>query len=528
MAGSVARGRGVGRAPNAGPVGRVESGHVPTPGDPRTVPPTDAQPVAAAASGRRGSWLSWPMKATLTTLLILLLLGPAAAPWWLANPARLSRIVANAVPELEADVTFDTVRLGWLAPVVLEGVRLSPRDGSRPPLTIDRIEGSHGLLAMLFSAGDLGRLRIDGLAVDLVFDEEHRTNLEKLVRAGGDEPDAPVRRPRRSAVRLRLAVDKAVVRITAPWTIEPWVSEPISLQAALAPVPAGHSEWTIEPANLIRDARMDPPVAWGVLAYVAPVLADATRTSGRFSLVLDGAKLPVGDPAAGTLSGTLAMHEVVVGPGPLVRNLFASLPGDLPPPPAVRVADESHVRFRLADRRVWHEGLEFGLPLPGPGRRLDVRSSGSVALDDKSLDLKLVLPIPADLRQDRPLLAALAGKTISLGVAGKLGQPQVVFDGSIRRMAGEVARDLIGQARGNGPAAAPPEAPARPGGGAGEVPAGEASTGEAVAEIVGDVIDEIARRRAARKAAEEAGEIPPRRGRLRDRLLGPASPPGGE
>jgi hypothetical protein len=478
------------------------------------------------------------MKATLATLPVVILLGIAAVPWWLSDPGRLSRIVGQAVPELDADVRFAKVRIGWTGPIVLEGVTLSPRDGGKSPLKIDRIEGSHGLLAVLFSVGDLGLLRLEGLGVDLVFDEDHRTNLEKLTRIPAADPGGrPEPRPQRSPVRVRLAVEDAVVRITAPWTIEPWISDPISVRAALAPVAAGHSEWTIEPVNLITDARMDPPVAWGVLAYVAPVLADATRTSGRFSLVLDGARLPVGDPAAGALSGTLAMHEVVIGPGPLVRNLFASLPGDLPPPPAVRVADESHVRFRLAERRVFHEGLEFGLPLPGPGRRLDVQSSGSVALDDQSLDLKLVLPIPADLRQDRPLLAALAGKTISLGVAGKLGQPEVVFDGSILRTAGEVARDLIGQVRGGRPAAQgpipgpvpgiagpgvqPPGLPPPAGGGT-----GEGSTGEAVADIVGDVIDEIARRRAARQAAEEAGELPPRRGRLRDRILRPVPPPG--
>jgi hypothetical protein len=48
-----------------------------------------------------------------------------------------------------------------------------------------------------------------------------------------------------------------------------------------------------------------------------------------------------------------------------------------------------------------------------------------------------------------------------------------------------------------------------------------------VAELVGDVIDEIARRRAARQAAEAAGELPPRRGRLRERVLRPVPPPAG-
>jgi hypothetical protein len=470
-----------------------------------------------------------PAKATLATLMAAVLLGTGALPWWLSRPERLSRLVARAVPELEADVRFESVKLGWVGPLVLDGVSIVPRDGSRAPISIGRIEGNHGLLAMLLSAGDLGRLTIDGLTVDLAFDENHVSNLEGLVRKKPAEAAAPARRPTRAAVRLRLEVEDAVVRITAPWTTDPWVSEPIDLRATLAPVAEGWSEWTVEPVQLLTDARMDPPVAWGVLAYVAPVLADATRTSGRFSLALDGARLPVGDPASGSLSGTLAMHEVVVGPGPMVTNLFQSLPGNLPPPPSIRVADESHVKFALDQRRVRHEGLEFGVPLPGPGRRLDVQSSGTVGLDDQSLDVKLVLPIPADLRQDRPLLAALAGKTISVGVEGKLGEPKVVFDGSIRQVAGDVARELIDRVRGGVPPA-PGQVP--PPGGPGvppPVPQGAAppaaGSGDAVADLVGDVIDEIARRRAARQAAEAAGELPPRRGRLRERVLRPVQPP---
>jgi hypothetical protein len=469
-----------------------------------------------------------PLKATLATLAAAALLGAGTLPWWLSQPERLSRIVARAVPELEADVRFESVKLGWAGPLVLEGVSLVPRDGSRAPISIGRIEGSHGLLAMLLSAGDLGRLTVDGLAVDLAFDENHVSNLEGLVRRKPADAADPTPKPTRAAVRMRLEIEDAVVRITAPWTTEPWVSEPIDLQVALAPVAEGWSEWTVEPVQLLTDARMDPPVAWGVLAYVAPVLADAARTSGRFSLALDGARLPVGDPASGSLSGTLAMHEVVVGPGPMVTNLFQSLPGNLPPPPSIRVADESHVKFALDQRRVRHEGLEFGVPLPGPGRRLDVRSSGTVGLDDQSLDVKLVLPIPADLRQDRPLLAALAGKTISMGVEGRLGEPKIVFDGSIRQVAGDVARELIDRVRGGVPPApgqVPPSAgpgvpPPAPQG----APQG-AGNGEAVADLVGDVIDEIARRRAARQAAEAAGELPPRRGRLRERVFRPVAPP---
>jgi hypothetical protein len=134
-------------------------------------------------------------------------------------------------------------------------------------------------------------------------------------------------------------------------------------------------------------------------------------------------------------------------------------------------------QFMLAEERVWHKGLEFGLPLAKPGQRLDVESSGSVGLADGSLDVTLKLPIPADLPQDRPLLAALAGKTVSVGIGGVLGAPQVNFNGSIKQAAGEVVTDLIG-----------------------------------------NVLDEVKRRRAERRAFEPAG---PRPGSLFRRVAPP-------
>lgn len=501
----------------------------------------------AAREGHRESpqptgrgFLRSQARAVLGTLLIVAILGAAAIPWLLSNPDRLSRFIAGAIPELQADVRLGRVRLGWVGPVLLEDVTVVPRDGGSPPITIERISGSHGLAALLLSAGDVGTLRIAGLEVAVRYDDRQRSNLQGLFARPAEADSTPrTKPPRRSPLRMRLEVDDAVVGISGPWAAEPWISDPIDVRAALAPAAGGWSEWTVEPVELLRHARMEPGVAQGVLAYIAPVLADATRTSGRFSLRLDGARLPVGQPAAGELAGVLSMHEVVVGPGPLVEGMFRSLPGQLPPPPTIRVADESHVSFKLAERRVWHDGLEFGVPLAKPGQRLDVRSQGSVGLDDRSLDLKLTLPIPADLPQDKPLLAALAGKTVSLGVGGSLGQPRINFDGSIKAAAGQVVTDLIDRLR-DGPkpqpdanAQFPPEQrreiprddDAQEDGAAAPPAARSADdTTEAIIDIVGGVLDEVAKRRAERRAAEAANPdaAPPRRGRLRDRLLGPA------
>ena len=218
---------------------------------------------------------------------------------------------------------------------------------------------------------------------------------------------------------------------------------------------------------------------------------------------------------------------------------------------------------------MWHKGLEFGVPLAKPGQRLDINSSGSVGLDDKTIDLKLALPIPADLPADRPLLAALAGKSISIGIGGVLGEPKVNFDGSIRATAGAVVADLVDRLRSpgrplppkpsqvpapnwvppqtNGPEEGTAKTDANADKEAGEKPAqataeklnqlqskppGEIAkepSADAIIDLVGGVLEEVSKRRAERAAAAaenpEAAPPPPRRGgRLLRRFTQPPAP----
>lgn len=469
---------------------------------------------------RNARWWRIPLVVVVTAVAV----GVASAPWLLSDPGRLSRLVAGALPELDGDVTFRGVRIGWSGPVVLEGVRVTPRDGTAAPLAIARIEADHGLVAILASGGDLGRVRVGGLEADVVFDEFRRSNLSGLFRPGPGDGASSGRQPRRSPLRMRLEIDDAIVRIAGPWSPDRWTSDPIDVRATLGAAADGAwSEWTVEPVKLLAEARLEPAVAQGVLAYVAPVLANATNASsvsGRFSLRLDGARLPVGRPADGTLAGMLTMHEVVVGPGPMVQNLLASLPVRVPAPPSIRITDGSQVAFELADRIVTHDGLEFGLPLARAGQRLDVRSSGSVAIDDAELDLTLRLPIPTDLPGDRPVLAALAGKAVSVGIRGTLSDPRIEFDGSFQDAAGEFVVDLLDGLRTR---RAAPDA-------AGNAPPAESAAADAVIGIVGGIVEEIAKRRAERQAVdpETSDAPPPRPPRLRERRrsgLGPAARP---
>ena len=545
-----------------------------------TVPPKKASKM---------SFLSSQMRATLATVAVIAVLGIGSLPWFLSSPARMSKLVADAVPALQAAVRFGSVKLGWIGPMVFEDIHIVPHDGSREPASIKRVELSHGLAGILLSLGDLGRVRVEGIDATVEFDADRNSNLKGLFFPALAGPGAAAR-PRSGkpgAVRMQLDVVGAVVRMIGPWADEPWVSDPINVQARLAPSPDGtRSEWTVEPVQLLADARLEPAVAQGVLAYIAPVMAGATRTSGRFSLRINSATLPVGAAEGGHVSGVLAMHAVDLGPGPLAQRAIESLPFNLPVPQSIRIADESHIEFALADRRMSHKGLAFGVPLAKPGQRLDIRSSGSVGLDDKTLNIKLELPIPADLPQDKPLLAALSGRTFSVGVGGILGEPRIDFDGSLRANAGGVVAELIDRLRGAGgpqaarqpvgpprplappapawkpdasagndsktttpdaakPAATPAAAPANDGAKAdARQQAGAPATAdkiksalppdmktdptaEAVIDLVGGVLGEVAKRRAERQAAEAANPQQPQppRGRLLRRLLQPQAPP---
>ena len=411
--------------------------------------------------------LSSQVRATLATVAVIAVLGIGSLPWLMSSPARMSKLVADAVPALQAAVRFGSVKLGWMGPLVFEDIHIVPHDGSREPASIKRVELSHGLAGIILSLGDLGRVRVEGIDATVEFDADRNSNLKGLFSPALAGPGAAARphNGKPGAVRMQLDVVGAIVRMIGPWADEPWVSDPINVQASLAPSADGtRSEWTVEPVQLLADAKLEPAVAQGVLAYIAPVMANATRTSGRFSLRINAATLPVGATEGGHVSGVLAMHAVDLGPGPLAQRAIESLPFNLPIPQSIRIADESHIEFALADRRMSHKGLAFGVPLAKPGQRLDIRSSGSVGLDDKTLQLKLELPIPADLPQDRPLLAALSGRTFSVGVGGLLGEPRIDFDGSLRANAGGVVAELIDRLRGSGgpQAARQPAGPPRP------------------------------------------------------------------
>ena len=144
------------------------------------MPNADMPAPGSPATSRRGT--VWPIvRWVVSSLLIAVAAGIICLPWIAGTPERVTKLVAAAIPELAADVKPARVKLGWLGPIVLEDLAIIPRNGDPTPLAVRRVEVEHGLAGILLSAGDLGRVRIEGLLADVVFDREHRTNLDSIL-----------------------------------------------------------------------------------------------------------------------------------------------------------------------------------------------------------------------------------------------------------------------------------------------------------------------------------------------------------
>jgi hypothetical protein len=202
----------------------------------------------------------------------------------------------------------------------------------------------------------------------------------------------------------------------------------------------------------IDHVRISPELCHAWLKYVAPLLADVTRAEGKFSVALDGAAVPLFDPARGNVAGMLNIHAAQVGPGPLAQEYIA-LANQLKTvikadPQASQAIDpargwivlpEQAVQFHVLDGRVHHRGMTM---LVGD---VQIVTQGSVGLD-QTISLTAAIPVQESWTKGNSLLAGLKGQTIEIPISGNLSQPKLdsrVLEEFSRRVVGNAAQNLI-------------------------------------------------------------------------------------
>ena len=194
----------------------------------------------------------------------------------------------------------------------------------------------------------------------------------------------------------------------------------------LSPVPA---ELFLGRGPLLTDVHLTPELCAQGLKFVAPILSESTVADGRFSVTLDGGRLPLMDPGTGDMAGRMAIRAQAK-PGPVAQEFMVlinevtailrrgSLATVDDQTKSFLSIDDSEIDFRLVNGRVYHRNLRFN------AGAMPIQTYGSVGLDE-TLSIVAEIPLKATIFGIDLSLGTLEGQTLKIPIEGTLKNPKL-------------------------------------------------------------------------------------------------------
>lgn len=228
-------------------------------------------------------------------------------------------------------------------------------------------------------------------------------------------------------------------------------------------------EVIVPPGRLVERVRLTGDVSNRLVGWISPLLGKATDTSALLTVDVAGARLPLGDVFTGEAATQVVFEEFEVRPsGPMqpLVNLLGRLQAVVDPrfalsdkPVLLRVRSEP-IRVRLAEKRIWHEGLVMD------SGQFTVTSRGSVGADG-GIAMLVEVGFRGDLAGQTPVVATLLRTPIAIPLKGTLTRPQFdagAIDVTLKRVLENTARAVVDEGLGRGLEAifGRPPAPAQP------------------------------------------------------------------
>ena len=214
----------------------------------------------------------------------------------------------------------------------------------------------------------------------------------------------------------------------------------------LLPLPG---ELIVPPGRCLDRVVLTPQMCDRWVNWLVPLIGKSTHTEGLISVDLAGARVPLADPFGGEASGQVIFERLESSPGEHVRplmNLIVKLQSAIDPRFAfgdktvlLRVRPEP-VSFRLAERRLWHEGLVMD------AGQLVVRSAGSVGADG-TLAMLVEVAFRGDIAGATPVVGQLLRTPLVIPLKGTVHRPQFdarSIDTILGRIVENTAEAVIG------------------------------------------------------------------------------------
>ncbi|PQO41280.1 hypothetical protein C5Y96_00790 [Blastopirellula marina] len=372
-------------------------------------------------------------------MLIVLVL---AAPMIIGVGPVRSFLLNHLFNGKEVAVSVGSVSVGWFHPTEIQNLRIQQNEG-KYNVGVPRIANDVTLFQLITKPRQLGNLTIEQPLIVIELPSEQADLVNDGV---GDAPSLDQAQVESALQRtIDVQVIDATVQVKKPGGGEPWGFERIGFLAQLRP---GRTEEEgpsilIPQATLMDRQQMTKEMCDDMLKFVAPIVTGATQVDGEISLSLSDIRVPLADRQNSVGKGQMTIHKAqLTGKSPMVKKISEFLGLG----PSVEVFTDCTINFELADKQVYHEGLDFGIG------NLRVRTRGFVGLD-KSLNLIAEIPMPLDPVEElkegelpRPILSALRGKTIEIPIVGTLDKPIIDKDRlgqSLMATAESTLRDIL-------------------------------------------------------------------------------------
>ena len=185
-------------------------------------------------------------------------------------------------------------------------------------------------------------------------------------------------------------------------------------------------ELILPPGRIVEGVTLSPEICNRWVQRIVPLLGRSTNTEGRVNIDIGGGRLPLQNFFDGELTAQILFEQLVVTPSgamqPLV-NVLTKIRSIIDPRFAfgdkgvLLSVRPQPVVVRLANKRIWHEGLVLDTGM------LSVRSKGSVG-EDGSLDMMIEIAFRGDIAAQAPVIAKLLQTPLLIPLRGSVHHPQ--------------------------------------------------------------------------------------------------------
>ena len=398
--------------------------------------------TSSTKKSRIRSLSRWLAAVCVPLLGLVLFLPTMLGSKWIYDP--LLKRLAND----DFELGIDSVKLSWFSPLEFQGITVRqtiPTDSepigassstpfpSAPLISIHSIQSNRGLFGYLLNGRNLGRIQINEPKLGIALLEDG-SNVERLIHALNNSQKQKQSQTQTNAksqpkLDLDIAIRGLSVQVEPPdggkiIEVVPPLNGDISYRALNV-----EPQVIVGPTQLLDQAELTPELVRLGLGLAIPLLSKSAWFDGRVSLATQEIRIPLGRAVQSTGEAVLTLHQVRSGPSePLIigaLDALANLRGKEPNHDLVFV-DGSQVTVKVADERVFHSGLEAGLPKLD--QRLQISTEGYVGLSDRSLDLKVEIPSPLEQLARRESVQRIGVPRVKLPIGGTLDHPEVKWD----------------------------------------------------------------------------------------------------